>query len=582
MTERKKRWLKITGIVVVVILILSFTFNEIVSSIITNKVKEYLADHKPLKGYDIKFDRVGFNLLNSSVKLIGLEIIPDSAFIDSLVKSGYKNSYFSVSVKKFAVLGIEFKKLIKEKEVDIRKIRIKKPYVKIFNIKGKQKPVSVKQKKNEKIFSAIEDSVRIKGLNDLKIGMVEIRDGKFDIIQHKTGKLVITNGGIEILLEKLALTKSKHNNGYMYPSIKNASLLIENNKIKLDNNLYKVGFDKLTINFMDREIEVDNFIFKPLYSRRKFSKHIKRQQDMFDVKVSKINISEIDFKKLLIFNVLHIGKVDVSKASIKLFRDKKVPFDHSKRPLLPHQALKKMAFKMKIDSVRMTRSYFEYEQTAKKTKKPIHIHLSNIDALVTNINTVKTELNSKSKMIVEARALLMGKASVSVTIDFPLTAENDVFYFSAEVNKPFNLKILNEAVYPAAGMKFESGVLDKLTLHATGYPTFAHGRFKMLYHDLQMAAIDRDGVSTKKTLTWGVNKFVASSNPKKGKEPRQTVMFFERDMEKGFGNFFWKTIYSGLKGTIIPMFQKQTERRFRNFVKSQQEKNSSVPSKSGK
>jgi hypothetical protein len=167
----------------------------------------------------------------------------------------------------------------------------------------------------------------------------------------------------------------------------------------------------------------------------------------------------------------------------------------------------------------------------------------------------------------------MDKAYTHLKFEFPLTAKNDVFYFTADIPKPFQLKILNDAVYPAAGMKFSSGTVDKIHLYGTGYPTFAHGRFKMLYHDLKMAALDKDGLSTKKTLSWGINKFVASDNPKKGKEPRVSVMFFERDMEKGFGNFFWKTIYSGMKSTIIPLFQKQSERKFKNFIKAQQEGN---------
>ncbi len=573
MKKKQKKWLIITGIIVAVLFIIILTFDLIVSSIIESKVRAFLKDKKPIKGYNLTFDKIRFNILNRSVNLIDLKIMPDSIFVKKLVESGYKSSLVNVELKKLSVTGIQFEELIKNKKIIVKNIKFKKPLVKIYLIKGKEKPKEKRIEKNEKLFVALEDSVKIKGINGLKIELLNINRGEFDIIDYKTNKKIIVNDNIDILVRNITLLKSKYNDDYLYPEFENASLTIENNTIKTGNKLYELGFETLNINFKGKFLEVKNFRYKPNYSKKQFSKHIKWQQERYDIKVKDILVSDIDFKRLIITNVLHINKVEIDKASIKLFRDKNVPFDHSRRPLLPQQALKRLKFNMKIDSILFSDTYFEYEELPKKSKhkNPIHIHLSKISGVLTNVNTIKSELTAKDEMKLKGTLYLMDKAKCDINFVFPLTAKNDVFYFSASIKKPFDLKIINKAIYPAVGMKFESGIVDELTLHGTGFPTFAHGRFKMLYHDLKMAAIDKDGVTNKKTISWGVNRFVSVANPKKGKEPIETVMFFERDMEKGFGNFFWKTIYSGLKGTIIPLFQKQSARKFEKFVKAQQQ-----------
>ncbi len=573
MTAKQKKWLKISGIIVVVLLLIGFTFNQIVSSIIESKVRDYLAEHKPVKGYELSFDRIGFNFMNRSIHMVGIKLVPDSALIDTLVKSGYKSKFFEVGINRISLIGVELKKMINNQEISLRKIRIKKPDVKIYMIKGKKQPEKIKEKRNKKIFEALEDSVKIKGINGVNIGLIELERSNFDIIDYKTQKTVISNDDIYFLLKNISLSKSPYDDDYLYPSIENASLTIENNKIKLPGNLYEIGFKKFYFNLNERFIQIDKLRYKPLYTKKVFSKKIKWQQERFDVEVKQVKLNNVDLEQLIVSNILHIRRIDIVSADIRLYRDKNVPFDHSRRPLLPHQALKRMTFPMKVDSIVLSKSYFEYEELMEKAKRkdPIHINFTKISGVITGVNTIKKELNKKSVLKVDVLAYLMNKAPVRLKLEFPLTAKNDVFYFSAEINRPFDLRILNKAVYPAAGMKFKKGIVDLIQLQGIGYPTYAQGRFKMLYHDLEMAALDKSGVKSIKTLTWGVNQFVASDNPKKGKKPRETVMFYERDMEKGFGNFFWKTIYSGMKGTIIPLFEKQSARRFEKFIKERQE-----------
>ncbi len=84
---------------------------------------------------------------------------------------------------------------------------------------------------------------------------------------------------------------------------------------------------------------------------------------------------------------------------------------------------------------------------------------------------------------------------------------------------------------------------------------YSSGTMTMLYHDLDMQAMKKkDGEATNKFLSWSVNSLLRKNNPRKGKDKQAKAasMFFQRDIEKGFGNFFWKTLFSGMKATMLP------------------------------
>jgi hypothetical protein len=51
-------------------------------------------------------------------------------------------------------------------------------------------------------------------------------------------------------------------------------------------------------------------------------------------------------------------------------------------------------------------------------------------------------------------------------------------------------------------------------------------------------------------LTELVNLLIAKNNPDDGGKMRQGIIYFERDTTKGFVNFIWKSVLSGIKSSV--------------------------------
>ncbi len=546
--RKKKIWI-ITGSVLSLIIVLIISFNSIVAGIIKNKIDDFLHLEK-LKNYHITYSRVGFNFMNRSVSLIGLHYQPDSLYLDSLAKANVDMMVPELSLGRLTVAGIQFKTLLKEKKLIIRKITVKNPVIKMYKFNGIKKPVTPAKK--QKV--SFKDSVRLVLLHGVFIRTIRFKKSKWEIYNYKRHKYTLVSNNISLEISDLMLKNSGHQNQYFYPSLKEAFLTAKDNYIQLGNQLYDIQFDKLFVDLKGNELYIDGFRYKPLYSKKDFSKHIRFQKERFDMRADKISFDGANFYLYLTKGKVYIRKIGISHALIDLYRDKKVPFNHKQRPLFPQQSLKKIPGKITIDTIQILNSRFQYSESSPVISTPLIVYFSDLSGTITHVTNVPS-LWQKSNMKINLTGRMMNKAPFYLRFSFPLASVKDTFYFSGAVRGPVAFRVFNPAIYPASGLKFKSGILDKMTFKGSGSPRYGTGTMTMLYHDMELVATKKkDRKASNKFMSWGVNTMVRKNNPRKGdqKGAKTASMFFQRDIEKGFGNFLWKTLYSGMKATMLP------------------------------
>ena len=584
MSKAKKRFLIISAIIVTIVLVLVFAINGIIAGIIKDKVDTYLKMH-PVKNYHLTYDRIGFNLLNRSLRVIDLTYAPDNNYLDSLAKTGYKFMIPEVNVDKFIISGINFKKAIKDKFVNIGNITIKRVHVRIYKIDGNTSPEKVKKESTEKSrrSSFIPDSLEIKGLNGLRVDNFKMIKSRVEIYNVKKKKTILSEEKVKLTVNNINLNKSSFNNGYLYTGIGDILLKVGKIIFRTPDNLYEISFNNLQTTFKDEAVSIKGFHYKPLYSKKDFSKQIKYQKERYDIQSKEVLISHPDYAALFLENKLEIHKIILEEPTIEIYRDKRIPFPHFKRPLLPHQALKKMALKLNIDSVQVNNATFSYEEKTDLNSGTLQVNFQKLSAAITNICNIKEQLALNDMMKVVLKGKLMGAAPFTVKMIFPMRAVNDTFVFAGAVFGKVPLNIFNKAIYPAAGIKFDDGYLDKLTFKGGANSGYSTGTMTMLYHDMKIHVLKDDEASNNKFLSWGATAMARNNNPLGKKPPKIATLAFERDMEKGFGNFFWKTILSGLKGTMIISMNTMNKNKANSLTKpATTKKNSNSKSTSKK
>lgn len=546
MAKIKKRAFRIAGATLLVIVALVLAFNSIVAKIIEQKLNDFLLK-EDLKHYHVEYNRAGFNFLNRSVSLIGLKYLPDSSYLDSLDKADVAVMVPSFTVKRLTVSGIDFMEAIGKGKLLIKKISVKKPEITLYKFTGKTTAPPPGRKK-----APLGDSVKLAKLTGVFVYTIALKKCKLNIYNYKKKKFTLTSQNIAIRMDGLQLKSTGHGNCYFYPSLQEATLLAKNNTLKTGNNLYEIAFKKLFIDMKGDSLAFNGFHFRPLYSKKAFSKHIRFQKERFDMRARKITFSGADFYLFLTRGRIFIRKIGVFDAAIDLYRDKRVPFNHDQRPLLPNQVLKKVSGKFNIDTVVLNHVYFVYGEKTGKREIPLKVYFSSLSGQILHVSNVPYVWRNNN-MEVMLRGKMMNRAPLSLQLDFPLAAKSDTFYFNGAIYGPVPFAVFNPAIYPAAGIKFTGGTLNKIIFRGSANPHYASGTMTMLYRDLSFQAMKKNEQAANKFMSWGINSIVRKNNPRKGegKQAKQVTMFYERDVERGFGNFFWKTLYSGMKATMI-------------------------------
>ncbi|MCF8388296.1 MAG: hypothetical protein K9G47_10455, partial [Bacteroidales bacterium] len=125
-----------------------------------------------------------------------------------------------------------------------------------------------------------------------------------------------------------------------------------------------------------------------------------------------------------------------------------------------------------------------------------------------------------------------------------------------------NLNSFNTMLERNKQVRINKGYLDELSFDAMGNNDFASGKMSFLYHDLNITVLKQEAeiAEERKFLSFLMNTFLRSNNPAGKKSPLIAEMGFERDKEKSFINYMWKTVLSGIAETITPG-KKKLERK---------------------
>lgn len=540
--KRKKTLFIILTILLIIVIVGIFTFNAVISKVISKKVDSFLLKH-PVAHYTVSYKRIGFNITKRSVNIVELAINPDNGYLDSLTSTGKSHIVPQFHIDKIMVSGIDILNIFKEKNISIGKIRILKLFVRLHKITG-----SKTKNKNSKPFPK---SFKIKGLKRLLIQSFLLEKSKVELIDEQSKKIVASSQNIELEIKTFRLTPLIDSTSYLKPDFEEAILLMKESEYFLPNKLYKIETGNIAVNLKTKKVVISDFRYQPLYSKKAFSKHIKYQQERYDIALKSVELYLPNIKALLNNNTLSIHKILINKAKIGIYRDKQLPFPHFKRPLLPNQALKKMAIRLNIDTLTIKNSEFFYEELTSKNSQPLFINFTNLSASVTNVSNNKHRKYSESKMSAALSGRLMGKAPFALYIIIPMKAHNDTILFSGKIDRQVPFKIFNKATYPAAGIKFKDGTLKKLTFKGGLNPHYSKGTLTMLYKNLKLELTKKGKKKANKFLSWSANTAVRSNNPIGTHIPKTATISFKRDIEKGFGNYLWKTIFIGIKKTLL-------------------------------
>lgn len=497
----------------------------IVRSLVFNRLKSILQrEIQTLNESNLRitYDSIHVNWRKNLIRIDSVNIERDSSVSQCDVKE-------HLSAASLELEGLSLFSILFNRELKFDRVLISHPHVVLAKQSGL---LGGKGSKSEKDFSI--------GIDEVVINAAEFQltDTSGCILENKV------NTTLKILN---LLVKSSPGNDL---TIESDLLEADTTIVFLPKEFYTLSFRRARVNFHSHTAQIDTIRIYPTYSKYEFTRKKGHETDRVE--------GAIPYVKLFGFTLhtndtimLRSKKADI-QMFLKFFRDKRLPFQ-KKYKLLPTQMLRTLPFGLDIDTFQITKSYISYEEIPEKAETSGTIFFDDLNAKILEINNDKTL--KKGHTIINARARFMGDGKIEMHSVLPWN-EHSKSLMKGSL-RDFSFEKLNSVLMPAANLQVQSGHLTSLTFDYTYDNVRADGSIELNYNNLKLTTFKttsgsstddeetkRDGLKSFILNAFIIRKNMDSNVPE---DKRTGTVMFERDVHRSVFNFWWKSVFSGIK-----------------------------------
>jgi hypothetical protein len=551
LTRKHKRWIIILGSILLLLIILIIFANRMISGKADTLLRNELSKVDSTE-YVIDFDRVRINIFNRSASLHGIRITPSETLLEKTRRSPAPPPVIEAVVDRVKVTGIGIMAIIKGKAINIGGVFLREPDIRVY---GKGNLLKHKSQKNGNGGLFESDTTFGGQLNGASLGSFEISHAQFAYIDLTGNDTSIFTKDLSISLDEIDVRQLSGDSLANSLTIEDINIEIRSHFMELPGGFYSLMADGLSVNYKEGEFSLDSLKLIPAYPIGSFGKAYGKQTDRFDIDCGKISISGIAFDSLMSNKFIAKGVV-LTNPRADICRDKRVARDMSIFPKLFQTALAEMPLKIYVGSVNTVDAYLKYQEILEGAKHPGMVILSDLNMNINGICNYTDSIRNGQAINVDATARLMSHTPLQMHFYLPIGNHSEYFTFHGNAGS-FPVTKLNPTLENMVYVEATGGTVDGVEFYGMAMNDTAAGRIEFRYSDLSMSVLkkkkEQEGVIVEnKFLSFVARTAMHKSNPHPGKDPRIAKMSFVRDPNKGFFNYFWKTLQNGIIVTLTP------------------------------
>ena len=328
---------------------------------------------------------------------------------------------------------------------------------------------------------------------------------------------------------------------------------LPNYEILLKDSLNKLTVGLITIN--NNEIRISDLNFSPRVGRYHYGRTVGKQTDVMDIHVPLLVLDKPDYDRFLEHEVLAAKSLKVSDVNANMFRDKRYPRETGIYRPMPQELMRNAGLELRLDTFVIENATIRYSEFFEKGMVPGELLFTHINAGLYPFHLSK---NENSYPLVES--FMLATAKLNEVADMNL--QGHLFFedpypmtINAQLGE-FDMKTLNSILETNAFVNIDRGTVNGADWSFVADNDKAVGNMSFLYSDLRLVLLNGKTLQRAKgrdaILTFVLNTFaVRSNNPRRYlRKPIEGKIYQERDKEKFIFNYWWKTTFSGLKGSL--------------------------------
>ncbi|MEP0369344.1 MAG: hypothetical protein ABJN36_02285 [Cyclobacteriaceae bacterium] len=453
------------------------------------------------------------------------------------------------------IKGFDPEKMAHKKQVTLDSIIITQPYINV----NLNKPKSAKNKNRQP-------------LPYLAFNNLNIRDGNTDIVHAdinfgETVAISDINLSIDSVQIDSTTTISK-----LVNKLQSTKLKMSNIAVTTPDSLYQFSVASINYDGVLNEINLNDIVLDPIYSRDEFSRHHEFQKDWFDMELAEIKISGFQALKWIEEERVHLNTITITRLLLDTHKDKRLPLPPDSEKPLPQALLSSIPIPIFIDQIKLISSYVSHSEYSPTGTLPGVIFFQDLNAEINNITNDSLKLSMDPIMTFHSTGTMMNTGHFTVDVDFDLEDENQFYYFRGEL-VDMNLTELNELLENTAFVHIKDGYNKRVTFNFEANHDYALGEMKFYYNDLKIMVLNQKA-ETHKHHAASIKSFFANTFVVNKKNPhllfvRQGDIFHHRNVNKAIFNYWAKALLSGVVSSIGAKNNKKEIKKLNEELKAQ-------------
>ena len=482
-----------------------------------------------LKQIDCNVGSVNVNIFTQSISISDFDYNPSDGVNND---DSTNNTPLKAQIKNIALKNVSLYSLLVNKKLEIKEILISNGSI------GLSRKKSVRDDHNEQ-----RKEIPIKKIT---IGRIVLENLNTTVANDS---LTQCSGLLNMTLHNIQSSDTTGIDNIRAYNIKDLEAKITRLVYNSADGFYQTHIAAIYFASNDEKLIVDSLILLPRYSKFKFSRVAGKQVDRLKTFIPRIEITGLQYDHLR-DSIFLASKITIISAEIFSFRDKRMPFKETENKPLPVAAIKQFDFGIEVDTLQIKNSKVTYEEFPPDGFKSGQLVFENLQATLVNVSN-KVYQNKSHYATLEASAKIMGKGLIQASFSLPL--EEDKSYHAKGKISQMSLHHLNPVLENLAFIRIESGRLNALNFDFDYDDKSSKGSLTINYQDLKITGLKKEKSKDESDMkTFLINTIVKNDKDKNMPIDKRTgTIEFERDRKRQIFNFWWKSLLSGIKASVL-------------------------------
>lgn len=450
----RKKWVILTGSILVLVIVLGFIAQRVVNDKLDNLLQNTLEKQLGPE-YSIDYKSAHFSIIQNKLKVKELEFS----------KRNQREFQWVVTANKIRFKGFRAIDFLLGKGFGLDELVLENPIIDMQKISDSQQVKSDTGKKNSKI-----PDVRI------QIGAIKCIDGRFSYDPDGPEKFT---SNFSFTLRKIDFEGKLQKMNELWDD---SGVELSACMYQFPDSVYTVKVDSIHLPKEKDQVRIRNVQFRSNLSKKAFPEKFGWRKSRFDITVPRISVTRpANFADSL----LVISEMELDSMRFEIHKDNRYPWPE-RVTKLPQEGLSEMSRRFKVDSVKFTNSSFTFISVF-EDDKPSKLFFTDISGSLANFQNMDT---TDTAFVFRANSRFMNQTGLQMKTTY-MYGKDAPFECSAVMGET-KLSFMSDFLQSAAGIKIEEGSAEKLELQMKGNKYGEYGYVDFYYKDLKLQAVDKE------------------------------------------------------------------------------------------